>query len=115
MRPPIKYHLARIGTGAALLFIIGYALFQGRWLIEGPVITIRTPENGTTTDDSLILVSGIARNAKDLRLDGRPIFIDTEGHFGEQLLLMYGYNIIELTATDIRGKTVTSTLEVVYR
>lgn len=111
----LKHASPRILGILALFTIIGYALYQGRALIEGPVITITTPKNGTTTDESLTLIAGTAKHAKDLRLDGRPIFIDTEGRFAEKLLLLYGYNIIQLTATDVRGKTTTTTLEVVYR
>ncbi len=112
---PLKYYIPRFFGVLAVLAVIGYGLFQGRALIEGPVINIETPENGTTTDESLLRISGTTKHAKDLRLDGRAIFIDTTGRFDEKLLLLYGYNIIELTATDVRGRTATTTLEIVYR
>lgn len=111
----MKRHLPRIAGTLAVLAVLGYAVWEARALIEGPIITIETPQDGAVTDESLMRIAGVAKHAKDLRLDGRPIFIDTEGRFDERLLLLYGYNIIELVARDVRGKTATTTLHVVYR
>ncbi len=83
-----------------VLVIIGYTLFQAQKVIFGPIIDIYTPENGSTYNQSLIEISGRARNIAYLNLDDRPIFTDQNGYFHELMLLSPGYNIIKLDARD---------------
>jgi hypothetical protein len=78
------------------------------------MITMISPTDGLTSTSSLVSVIGVAHNAKILTLDGRAIFVDLEGNFHEQLLLMDGYNIIELTAKDGEGRERRKIIEVVY-
>ena len=94
--------------------IVFFAYFQSRAIVEGPQITLSEPENGITSTSSLITIRGVAKHAKEITLQGRPIFIDLEGKFAEQLLLSRGYNIIELTAKDAQGKEIRRTIELVY-
>ena len=94
--------------------IVFFAYFQSRAIVEGPQITLSEPQNGITSASSLITVRGVAKHAKEITLQGRPIFIDLEGNFSEQLLLSQGYNIIELTAKDAQGKEIRKILELVY-
>lgn len=106
-----------LSVGSALLIvgiIIFYAIFQSRALIAGPIITLSEPQNNITLSEPLLLIRGVATNAKSITLQGREIFIDLEGRFTEQLLLSPGYNIIVLTATDTRGQRVIKKLELVY-
>ena len=100
-----------------LLFVLVvsfYAYYQSRSILEGPNIVIDTPENGSTATTSLISISGSVNHANEITLDGRPIFIDLEGHFDEKLVLMDGYNIIELIAKDREGRVERKTIEMVH-
>ncbi|KKW37162.1 MAG: hypothetical protein UY81_C0002G0020 [Candidatus Giovannonibacteria bacterium GW2011_GWA2_53_7] len=115
MQHPIKYYLARSLSIAAFVIVVGYAYYQSRAVLEGPVIIVDEPVDGMTATSSFIRIAGRSTHAKELRLDGRPIFIDMEGHFDERLLLFPGYNIIELNATDAQGRTATNTLRLYYR
>lgn len=94
--------------------IVFYAYYQSRGILEGPQITLSTPEDGITVTEPLLKVFGTARHAKALTLDGRPIFIDLTGNFYQELLLLDGYNIIELTAKDAEGRERKKTLSVYY-
>jgi len=94
--------------------IVFYAYYQSRDIRQGPIITLVSPTDGLTSTSSLISVYGVAHNAKMLTLDGRAIFVDLKGNFFEQLLLMDGYNIIELTAKDGEGRERKKIVEVVY-
>ncbi len=115
MRITLKKVLS-IGAGVLLLGTIGiYAYYQSLAVIEGPQILVLGPENGITSTTSLILIHGSVRNAKETSLQGRPIFIDLEGRFAEQLLLAEGYNIIELMAKDAQGREIKRILELVYQ
>lgn len=93
--------------------IIIYAYVQFRAVIEGPDIVIESPTEQLSTT-TLIEIKGVAKNAKATTLQGRPIFIDTEGRFSEKLLLAEGYNIIVLTAADANGRTKRKAIEIVY-
>jgi len=105
-----------IGSGVlVILIILSYAYFQSRNIILGPQIILVEPENGLTVDKALLLVRGGTKNAKEITLDGRPIFIDLKGDFAEQLLLAPGYNIIVLTAKDAQGRVVEKKIELVYQ
>ncbi len=104
-----------LGVGILVVgIIVFYSYIQSRAIIAGPQIELAEPENGITSEKSLILVRGNATNAKELTLDGRSIFIDLTGNFAEQLLLAPGYNIIELTAKDAQGRSIAKNIELVY-
>ena len=115
MRITLKKVLA-VGSGVLLVgTILIYAYYQSLAIIEGPQISVIAPENGITSTTSLVHIYGSVRHAKETTLQGRPIFIDLEGRFSEQLLLAEGYNIIELTAKDAQGREIKRKLELVYQ
>jgi hypothetical protein len=97
------------------LVIIAYSLFQAWKLISGPIIDIDTPKNGETFNQALIEVTGRARNISYLNLNDRPIFTDKNGYFNEKLLLLPGYNVIKLDATDKFKKHTEKTLQIILK
>lgn len=94
--------------------IMGYAAFQSKNIILGPVVSIVAPRSAATVSSSVIEVSGTARNISSISMDGRSIFIDEAGSFREKLLLTPGYNIITVNAQDKFGRATTKTLELIY-
>lgn len=102
-----------------ILILVGlflaYIYHQSRAVIEGPSIVIEAPEDMMTLDSSLVLVRGHVSRSNAVYLNGRQIFTDTNGGFAEELLLLYGYNIIEVKATDQQGREVTEVLTLVYK
>ena len=98
-------HLPRyVAVVLFFLLIIGYSLFQARFLILGPRISINYPTDGARAENELVLVQGKARNAAWLSLNGRQIFTDEEGHWNEKLLLPQGLSIMTVTARDRFGR-----------
>ena len=85
------------------IFIIIYAIFNAKNLILGVKIrnVIITP--GIGNEINIVKISGNAKNAKNLTLQGREISIDQNGNFNETLALLLGYNIITITAEDKFG------------
>lgn len=83
-----------------LLLIIGYSLFQARKILGGPELIVISPAMEGAVSDSLVRVTGIAKNIKEITLNGTLIHIDEQGNFNEKLVLLEGYNIIELEARD---------------
>ncbi|MDO8520826.1 MAG: hypothetical protein Q7S52_01810 [bacterium] len=110
-----KQLLSALLVGIFIGVIVFYSYYQSRAIIAGPVITIETPETGVVATTSFIAVKGSVAHATVITLQGRPIFIDLKGQFSEQLLLMNGYNIIELTAKDNEGRMDRKTIELVYQ
>ena len=59
--------------------------------------------DGATITDSIMQVTGSARNAIKLIMDGREISVDQSGNFNETIALLPGYNIINIKAQDKFG------------
>ena len=114
MRWNLKRLLSWLSGGALVFIIVLYAYLKSTAILEGPQISLLSPASGTIATSSLIEITGIIKHAKEVTLDGRPIFIDLEGRFVEKLLLADGYNIIELVARDAQGREERQVVEVVY-
>jgi len=107
---------AKIGIVALLVIIFAiYGFYRARNFLTGPVITIESPQKGQTFSDSYIEVKGTAKNVAMIFLNGRQIYTDKQGHFKENLLLIKGYNIIELSAKDKFNREIKDTREIVLK
>ncbi|MEK7607816.1 MAG: hypothetical protein AAB484_02775 [Patescibacteria group bacterium] len=93
----------------------GYGVFRGQTLAEGPKINISEPVDGSLVSQSLVIVSGIAKNISFLNLNGAQIFTDEAGLFKEKILLSHGYNIITLEASDRFGRKTEKSLQIIYK
>lgn len=106
--------ILKIVAGCFAAFVLATYLFhQGQSLIEGPVLSIRSPINGAAFASPLVEVWGTSKNISSIYLNDRPIFIDEEGFFKEKLLLSPGYNIIKLSASDRFGRIKETFLELI--
>ena len=98
-----------------LLCLFGYTTYEIQKLIFGPRIEIISPKNGSLASSSLIEITGIAKNIKDISLNDRKIFIDEQGNFNEKMLLSYGYNSFSIKASDKFGRDTEKIVEVIYK
>lgn len=98
-----------------ILTIFGYALFQARNIIIGPIIEIMEPKNGVSVEESIIKIVGKAKNISHISMNNNQIFTDDKGIFKEKLLLSYGYNIITIKAQDRFNREVVAILELIYK
>lgn len=114
-RRTTKFILKWITIGVAVIVIITYSFFASRDLLMGPQINIISPENGSVVTEPLVVIHGTTKNINSISLNDRPIFIDQEGRFGEQLLLAPGYTILTLRAKDRFGREVVKRLELVQK
>ncbi len=106
----------RIGffTGL-LLLILGYSAFEARKIVEGPDLQITSPIVHGIMTNPYVQVAGIAKNIKEIKMNGKAIYIDEQGNFNEKFLLISGYNIIELEAKDKFNKETKEKIEMVYQ
>lgn len=84
--------------------IVFYSIYQARFIIEGPKVSIWDPQNGSTVSKSVLDIKGEAKNIARLSLDGRQIFVNEQGSFKERVLLSEGFNEITISAQDKFGR-----------
>lgn len=87
----------------AVGIIIVYVLFQARFLITGPTLTL-IEEPPSQQNSPTVHLRGVAQNITKISLNGRQIFTDKAGYFDEALVLENGYTIATIQATDRYGR-----------
>jgi hypothetical protein len=108
--------LLKIGIMTILvLVVLGYSGFQARKIIEGPYLKITSPIVQGIINDPFVRVTGIAKNIKEIKMNGATIYVDEQGNFNEKFLLTSGYNIIELEAKDKFNKETKKVIELMYQ
>ena len=101
---------------SVFFLIIGiYAFFNTRDLVFGVKIRNVNLVDGATVGTSIQEVTGNAKNAINLSLNGREISIDKEGYFHETIALLLGYNVIELKAKDKFGNSDQKDYKLIYK
>ncbi len=101
------------------IFIVSYAFFSSKDLVFG--VKIRNIQvnsqniiDGERITDSVVKITGNAKNAISLTLNGREISIDQKGNFNESLAFLSGYNIINLKAQDKFGNSDEKNYKLMY-
>jgi zona occludens toxin (predicted ATPase) len=100
-----------------VLFIIGYSVFNSRFIIQGPEIEISGLDASgkiIRTDSKDFSLQGNAVHSSYITVNNRPISVDETGNFNEKLLLSNGVSIIDIYARDKFGKEVRKKIDVVY-
>ncbi len=90
------------------ILITGYGFWGSHNLIFGVRITDvtineKTAQSGAKFANPALKLQGNAKNAVKLTLNGREITINEQGDFNETLVLLPGYNIINIIAKDKFG------------
>lgn len=90
---------------SAFFVLLGfYAIFQGRFIILGPRVSIDSPSNNASVNVGIIEVAGWAENVSYISLNDRQIFIDRTGRFVEKVVIAPGINIIKVALRDRFGR-----------
>lgn len=108
-RTVIKYCVLFV----VLLLLSGYVIFQARFLIMGPQVTL-IGELPRHTNERTLTLRGQASNISHLWLNDRPIYTNENGYFEEALVLENGYTVATLRAKDRYGRTVSVSRSFVY-
>ena len=109
MNQDIKKIVKIAGFSVFFILIIIYAVFISKDLIFGIKITEVNlsdglpAQSGAVFTDNIVKLTGNARNAIKLTLNGREISIDQAGNFNETIALLPGYNIVTIKAQDKFG------------
>ncbi len=98
---------------AGALFVL-YAGYQILGVVHGPRISIVAPVHGSVQNEDHITLTGVSTDIASISVNGHQIFTDQSGTFSEKLLLLDGYNVIEVRATDKFKRTTVAHVEVVH-
>ncbi|OHB25179.1 MAG: hypothetical protein A2542_02765 [Parcubacteria group bacterium RIFOXYD2_FULL_52_8] len=104
---PLKRSLLALSC----LLVLGYGGYQLRDIMAGPQLQITYPENGVRLERDHLVLAGTSKDIASLHINGRQIFTDQDGNFTQDLLLLNGYNVIEVRATDRLNRATTKRLE----
>ena len=101
------------------LFIIVYAFFTSKNLIFGVKITDvningLSAQTGAKMTENVLEINGNAKNALNLSLNGREISIDKKGNFHETIILLLGYNVVNIKAKDKFGNIDEKNYQLMY-
>ncbi len=107
------------GLSIFFLLMVGYAFFVGKGVIFGEkiknvAINGSPLVSGMTFHTSTVKITGTAKNAVKLYLDGRELSVDESGHFNETIALLAGYNIINIKAEDKFGDVDEKNYQIMY-
>jgi len=102
------------------LFIVVYVFFRSHDLIFGVKIKKvqidgTSFQAGETLEKDTLHITGNAKNAVNLELNGREISIDQTGNFNETIALLTGYNIINIKAVDKFEYTDEKNYQIIYK
>jgi hypothetical protein len=103
MTPSGKKILEVGGFFIFFILIVIYAFFRSHDIIFGVQIKNVSIKDGQVLTNNVVKITGNAKNAIKLYLDGREISVDQQGNFDETVVLLPGYNIINIKAQDKFG------------
>lgn len=99
----------------AISIVGGYALFESRNLIIGPVIIVEEPQSGKMTDSYLTDIVGTTQNVVWISMNDREISVDESGRFEEKFALSEGNNTVKITAKDRFGRQEETYIEIFHQ
>ncbi|OGG57885.1 hypothetical protein A2853_03050 [Candidatus Kaiserbacteria bacterium RIFCSPHIGHO2_01_FULL_55_17] len=112
MLPYQDSRVTKIVLVVFFVLVIGYAYFEIRGLLWGPVIEIET--SLVEVSEPFVTVEGYARRIATLSMNGKIIPVTEEGAFSEGYVLAPGYNRIVLEARDRYGNTTERSIEMMF-
>ena len=93
--------------------VVTLAAYNMRDMVLGTSLEVVTATDGATLDDTFLPLSGVARHARELLINGRTVPLDRAGAFTDAIILSPGYNIVEVALKDRFGNTETKTYHLV--
>jgi len=103
MKNDVKKTIKIVSLSALFLFIIIFAFFRSRDLVFGVKIKNINIVDGTKFTGSILPITGNAKNAVEITINGREISVDQSGNFNETIVLLSGYNVVDIKAKDKFG------------
>ena len=95
----------------ALVLVLGaaYGLIEAWPLIQGPSLTIDSPQEAGSYPGGIVSIRGRTERASELRLNGAPLLKEENGDFATLLTFPRGGSILTFVAADRFGRRITET------
>jgi cytoskeletal protein RodZ len=104
---------------AGIILVLGgtflYLFLEFRAFVAEPRLIITEPVAGATIDGASLTLRGRTDRGARVLINNEPVFVDTNGDFGEELSLQPGLNAVVVSATNRFQKTKTETVAVESR
>ncbi len=97
-----------------IALIGGYGIWRSRDLLFGIRLSVTGITDGMTATSEVLNLSGTAKHANSLSLDGRTVPLTESGTWQDTILLLPGSNVITIAATDKFQRTIFKEYNVVY-
>lgn len=94
----------KVIVSSILALVLGLVFYNTKDLVLGSPLFVSSLKDGSLIKDSYLPISGKAKHAASLHINGRPINISKDGSFSDSALLSPGYNIVEISSKDRFGK-----------
>lgn len=101
--------IKKLVIGTLILGVCALVVYNIRDLVFGTPLQVVAAKDGSTLGDTFLPLSGVARHARELLINGRTVAIDRSGKFTDAIILSPGYNIVEVALLDRFGNTETRT------
>lgn len=99
-----KLTLVTLLIGTLALGFLGLVLYNVKDMVFGTPFTVTAAKDGSTVTDAFVPISGTARHAKQININGRIVAVDREGNFSDGVILSPGYNIVEVEEINQFGR-----------
>ncbi|HTH93378.1 MAG TPA: hypothetical protein VL576_02795 [Candidatus Paceibacterota bacterium] len=100
-----KLTLATILIGALVVGFLGLIVYNIKDMVFGAPLTVHTIADGSTINNDYVAITGSAKHAQSITINGMAVGVDRQGNFSDGVILSPGYNIVEVAETDRFGKT----------
>jgi hypothetical protein len=119
MQNQTKRNLKLAIISVFFLFIVIFIFFNSRNIIFGVKIKNVNINSAPAIEnmkvaDSVMKITGKAKNAVNIKLNGREISIDQKGNFDETISLFLGYNLVNIKAQDKFGNVDEKNYQLIY-
>ncbi|MBP6884768.1 MAG: hypothetical protein KBC17_02995 [Candidatus Pacebacteria bacterium] len=97
-----------------LILVIGYGISRSKDLLFGINLNINDVAGQKSLTDPVIDISGTARRATSVLVNGQTAILSEDGVWRSTVALLPGYNPMTVIAMDKFGKSVTKNLPLYY-
>ena len=98
---------------SSIIGVLALVAYNTKDLFFGAPFAVHTALDGATVSNAFLPISGIAKHATTVLINGREISTDKTGAFFDGVVLSPGYNIIEISQKDRFGKEKTKIVHLV--
>jgi hypothetical protein len=102
----IKHNITikKVLSVVGIIAVLGVVFYNTKDIFFGSSFSIVAVSDGATVQNSFLPISGNAKNATEVDINGRTIALDKKGLFSDGIVLSPGYNIVEIKQRDRFGK-----------